>query len=27
VPQPHVVSMVVPFAPGPRFGVTGWFTS
>jgi SM-20-related protein len=27
VPQPHVVSMVAPFAPGPRFGVTGWFTS
>ncbi len=27
VPTPHVVSMVAPFAPGPRFGVTGWFTS
>ncbi len=27
VPTPHIVSMVAPFAPGPRFGVTGWFTA
>lgn len=27
VPQSHCVSMVAPFAPSPRFGVTGWFTA
>lgn len=27
VPQEHVVSMVATFAPGPRFGITGWFTA
>jgi Rps23 Pro-64 3,4-dihydroxylase Tpa1-like proline 4-hydroxylase len=27
VPQEHMVSMVAPFAPGPRFGITGWFTA
>lgn len=27
VPQEHAVSMVAPFAPGPRFAVTGWFTA
>jgi Rps23 Pro-64 3,4-dihydroxylase Tpa1-like proline 4-hydroxylase len=27
VPQEHLVSMVAPFAPGPRFGITGWFTA
>ncbi len=27
VPTPHVVSTVAPFAPGPRFGITGWFTA
>jgi Rps23 Pro-64 3,4-dihydroxylase Tpa1-like proline 4-hydroxylase len=27
VPTPHIVSMVAAFAPGPRFGITGWFTS
>jgi Rps23 Pro-64 3,4-dihydroxylase Tpa1-like proline 4-hydroxylase len=24
IPQPHNVSMVVPYAPRPRFSVTGW---
>jgi Rps23 Pro-64 3,4-dihydroxylase Tpa1-like proline 4-hydroxylase len=27
VPQEHAVSMVATFAPGPRFGITGWFTA
>jgi SM-20-related protein len=27
VPQSHAVSMVAPFAPAPRFGITGWFTA
>jgi SM-20-related protein len=27
VPQEHAVSMVTPFAGGPRFGITGWFTA
>jgi hypothetical protein len=25
VPQPHSVSVVAPFAPAPRYAVTGWF--
>lgn len=25
VPQPHAVSIVSPFAPGPRLAITGWF--
>lgn len=24
VPQPHAVSVVAPFAPAPRFAITGW---
>lgn len=24
VPQPHAVSVIAPFAPKPRFSVTGW---
>lgn len=24
VPQPHSVSVVAPFAPGPRLAITGW---
>lgn len=27
VPQPHSVSMVAPFAGGPRLSITGWFTA
>lgn len=26
VPTPHSVSMVTPFAHGPRLAITGWFT-
>ncbi len=25
VPQPHAVSIVAPYAPGPRLAITGWF--
>lgn len=25
VPQPHAVSLVAPWATGPRYSVTGWF--
>ncbi|MCH8489100.1 MAG: 2OG-Fe(II) oxygenase [Oceanicaulis sp.] len=25
VPQPHAVSVVAPYAPGPRLAITGWF--
>jgi hypothetical protein len=25
VPQSHAVSVVAPYAPGPRFAITGWF--
>lgn len=27
VPQPHAVTMVTPFAGGPRLSITGWFTA
>lgn len=27
VPQPHMVSMVAPFAGAPRYSVTGWWRS
>lgn len=27
VPQQHAVSMVAPFTPTARFGITGWFTA
>jgi SM-20-related protein len=27
VPQSHAVSMVTPFALGPRLGIAGWFTA
>ena len=25
VPQPHVVSLVEPWAGSPRYSITGWF--
>ena len=25
VPQPHVVSLVAPWAGSPRYSITGWF--
>jgi Rps23 Pro-64 3,4-dihydroxylase Tpa1-like proline 4-hydroxylase len=27
VPQPHFVSAVAPYAPTPRYSITGWFRS
>jgi hypothetical protein len=27
VPQPHAVTVVAPFAPRPRFAITGWFSA